>query len=235
MRRSAVSLKISSLFACLSIFLLHGANLLGDQYIEVTGQIQLLTYRTKPGDEGKIKNNFTYSVSSVVGNEKWWVQNNYVINADQSWCYDGSNVYSSSKITKDPSLFIPTNIPNMPAPSKSWRTNITQTIRPSKFGYPFGNPGVNIPWLAFCSGAFLNHKPSSMPLPTDLARNMEPTPDYPVAVTQFADELGLPEHLTLFEDQERTVVQFQVPMLRRARMFLGGGFRRSFTLSNMAN
>lgn len=74
-----------------------------------------------------------------------------------------------------------------------------------------GNPGVNIPWLAFCSGTYLKGEGRLVPLVADMLRH---TPDrfaYTDRTETFDDALGLPKSVQLFSSRElfeRSTVDF---------------------------
>jgi len=83
-------------------------------------------------------------------------------------------------------------------PFEASRSNLTVNIWSSSDGVPLGDEGVNIPWLAFCSGTYLKRDGRIIPLPCDTLRH---TPDRYAYLDQteiFHDTSGLPRSVELF-------------------------------------
>src|ERR1035441_3874522 len=84
------------------------------------------------------------------------------MNAASKWFYDGTNVYESIQVTRP----LPQETQDRmkragglaTAPFETARSNLTINIWPSPAGNPLGDEGVNIAWLAFCSGTYLDRK-----------------------------------------------------------------------------
>src|SRR6266542_3725934 len=67
--------------------------------------------------------------------------------------------------------------------------------------YPLGHFGVNLPWLAFCSGTYLKREGRLIPLPAALLRHCPDRFAYTDVATTFDDELGLPKSIDLLSSQ----------------------------------
>ena len=64
-----------------------------------------------------------------------------------------------------------------------------------------GDFGVNIPWLAFCSGTYLKREGRIIPLPAAILRHCPDRFAYRDVTTTFDDDLGLPKSIDLFSSQ----------------------------------
>jgi hypothetical protein len=135
---------------------------------------------------------------------EWRLEDDYAMNAKRNWYFDGSNVLRSIEITK------PVQLPTVKAstgqllqvPFSEATKQVAIEILPSQ-GHPLADIGVNIPWLAFCSGAYLKRPGRPVPLPTSVIRLATDSFGYSDAVETFGDELGLPRKLELFTSGNR--------------------------------
>jgi hypothetical protein len=75
---------------------------------------------------------------------------------------------------------------------------VTEQVWESSDGLPLGDFGVNLPWLAFCSGSYLKRHGRIIALPGAILRHCPDRFAYTDVTTTFADELGLPRSLDLF-------------------------------------
>ena len=71
----------------------------------------------------------------------------------------------------------------------------------SRDGHPMGHFGVNIPWLAFCSGTYLKREGRMIPLPAAVLRHCPDRFAYTDITTTFNDESGLPKSVDLFSSR----------------------------------
>lgn len=175
-----------------------------ERYIEITGKIEVTSYPggyTSNGANARPPK--TISFVCVTGTNQWRIDHDFSLNSEQHYFFDGTNVYSSARITKPLPEHLLTNKAYQAfglaiAPSEESRSNVTINIWQSHNGHPLGDPGVNLPWLAFCSGNFLRREGRLIPLPDD---NLRHTPDrfaYTDRTETFDDELGLPRTIDLF-------------------------------------
>ncbi len=84
-------------------------------------------------------------------------------------------------------------------------SNATIYIRASKDGHPLGDPRVNIPWLAFCSGTFLRREGRIIPLPNVIISHAYDAFGYSDKAKTFGDELGLPQTIDLYTSKKLLV------------------------------
>jgi hypothetical protein len=87
-------------------------------------------------------------------------------------------------------------------PFETARSNLTVNIWPSPDGHPMGDEGINIIWLAFCSGTYLNREGRLIPLPCEILHH---TPDryaYTDKTQVFQDAPRLPSTVDLFMSRE---------------------------------
>ena len=171
------------------------------RYVEINAEIELLSYggTNADGTAGGV-NRRSYPFRCVVGTNEWRIDDEFPINGKDARYYDGTNVYSSPQVTRlATNPLIPFARPSM----EVMKSNHFVTITPSPGGYPLGDLGVNIEWLAFCSGTYLRREGRVVPLPT------MPFPAEPNVfgsldqVQTFDDSLGLPQKVDLFTSQER--------------------------------
>ena len=84
------------------------------------------------------------------------------------------------------------------APFEVARSNLTINVWPSRDGNPLGDAGVNIPWLAFCSGHYLRREGQLVPLPLEPGRHTRDRFAYTDQTETFQDNFGLPRKVDLF-------------------------------------
>ncbi len=87
--------------------------------------------------------------------------------------------------------------------------------------HPMGGPGLNLPWLAFCSGSYLRSKPDTLTVP--MVTNTRNTPDsfaYSFTVRTFADGLGLPRDVEFYVSHSRLERAIRDPRLIRSQRML---------------
>jgi hypothetical protein len=160
--------------------------------IQITAQIT----QTNIVKLGNAPSYWTFPVTCSVWKNQWridqWkIDNRYAKKSMASGFYDGTNVYSSLEIVPEGEARTNNNLPR------------TITILPSPGGHPLGNLGLNIPWLAFCSGSYLKLPNRIVPLPV---MDVPGSPDSLSLVdktTTFDDEGGLPKTIELLTSKER--------------------------------
>jgi hypothetical protein len=162
------------------------------QYVQIEADFELTTYRSGDTDAAAEAKPIAFSVQCITSTSEWRIDHNFFKMTGDSdrwdwnrWFYDGANVYSRLKVV-----------------SPFSGTNATVNIWPSEDGCPLGDPAVNITWLAFCSGSYLNRPGRLVPLPLDVLRH---TPDrfgYSDSTERFNDSFGLPKSVDLISSQE---------------------------------
>lgn len=155
-------------------FLVHPVATAAQEYVEITGEIEVTSYPNgNTNDPPSSSSPWRITFVCVSGPKAWIVEHD----AESKWSFDGTNVYHR--------LGFPGNTP-------------TVNIWESRDGHPMGYPGVNLAWLAFCSGSYLKREGRLIPLPDDILRH---TPDrfaYTDKTETFTDEPGLPSRIDLF-------------------------------------
>jgi hypothetical protein len=174
------------------------------RYIEIKGEIEVISYRgpeTNAATKGPAR---ITSFACVVGTNEWRIEGDFVIGGESKWYFDGTNVYKSLRSTEPKSeeqrKMLSKTRAKFPflAPSEASASNLTIYVWGSPDGHPLGEPGVNIQWLAFCSGNYLKRDGRLIPLPHDELRH---TPDrfaYLDQTQTFEDDFGLPRTVSLF-------------------------------------
>lgn len=161
--------------------------------------VEIQTFGYQGGNTNNQPRELTFHATCIVGTNQWRIDNDFSQNSSVMWFYDGTNVYRSSRLTKPPpSLDIPHAL-GRPAlavvPYERAKTNITIRVYPAPQGDQIGDQGVNIPWLAFCSGAFLKEQ-HRIPLmfpefgPRENAQQVR-------TMERFNDELSLPKRIEI--------------------------------------
>jgi hypothetical protein len=186
----------------LLLFLLFVVQPARGQFVEISAEIDFSSYRSDRTNDEATANRRTISVLCVTSTNTWIIEHDWIVNAASKWLFDGTNVYRSTQITKRLPQEQEDNLRRVggfaTAPFESARSNITVNIWPSPDGNPLGDEGVNIPWLAFCSGPYLKREGRLIPLLSD---NLRHTPDryaYTDRTETFADAFGLPRSIDLF-------------------------------------
>jgi hypothetical protein len=151
------------------------------EFVEIAAEIDTWGYAL--GDAKRIVNPKprTLNVICITGPNRWYITND--LQQSEEWLFDGSNVLCRIYI----------NLGDQRVKDESW---------PSRDGHPMGHFAANIPWLAFCSGAFLKGEGRRIPLPAAALRHCPDRFAYTDVTTTFADELGLPRTMDLFNSQE---------------------------------
>ena len=172
------------------------------QYIEITAEIESLAYRSdQPDAEAKARPK-RFSVLCITGNGRWRIENDWVAGGLNKWLFDGTNIYESLQVIKPPPEETQERLKGTlrfaTVPFDQAKSNLTIHIWPAKDSHPLGDVGVNIPWLAFCSGPCLKREGRLISLPCEILRH---TPDryaYTDKTETFQDACGLPSSIDLF-------------------------------------
>ena len=172
------------------------------QFVEISADIEILTYRSDITNAEATAKTRMISVVCTTSTNLWRIENDYSLNGVNKWFFDGTNVYQSIQITKPLPEDRQTALSGTPGfatvPFDAARSNLTIDIWPSNDGHPLGDVAVNIPWLAFCSGAYLKREGRLIPLPCDLGRHSPDRYAYSDQTQVFHDGFGLPSSIDLF-------------------------------------
>jgi hypothetical protein len=143
------------------------------EFVEISAEIESIGYRLHDTNSIATAKPKTTSVVCITGPKEWYITNDY--QQREQWLFDGRKVWcKGSLMTRD------------------WE---------SRDGHPMGHFGVNIPWLAFCSGTYLKREERMIPLPASVLRHCPDRFAYTDVTTTFDDALGLPRTMDLFSSQ----------------------------------
>lgn len=173
------------------------------RYVEISGEIELISFANKKDDNGApIDTRRKYPFTCITGTNEWRIDDEFSLNAKHAWYFDGTNVYRSVHATKDIPDFPKVSTPGpLVMPMKVSDPTLYIRIRSSPGGHPLGDLGVNIPWLAYCSGSYLKIKGRVVPLPAvDLYGQIDGFA-YTDKTETFDDEFGLPRKLDLLTSE----------------------------------
>ena len=156
------------------------------EFVEVSAEIETFGYRL--GDTNSIAEAKpqTVNVKCITGSTEWYIEHDFHLR--QEWMFDGTNVVVRSRPLSG---------------SDTDSSRVTKEIRPARNGHPMGEFGVNMPWLAFCSGAYLKREGRRIPLPCGILRHCPDRFAYTDVTTTFDDALGLPRSVDLFTSKAR--------------------------------
>jgi hypothetical protein len=175
---------------------------LAQRYVEISAEIDLVTYGKTDTNGAASGSHRIISCVCIVGTNEWRIDNDYSQNAEIKWFFDGTNIYDSARITKPLPPQVSANLAKRfgfgSPPFDVARSNITINIHPSPNGHPIGDEGVNLPWLAFCSGTYLKREARLIALPVAVLRHTPEGFGYSDKTQVFEDELGLPRTVDLF-------------------------------------
>lgn len=188
---------IRSVITC--IMLLGWIPLWAQRYVEVSAEIDLISYVRKDANGAPTRR--TYSLTCITGTNEWRIETGFIPNAEECSYYDGTNVYRRIQVT-GASTRTNSGLTKASSLKPFEKVNPTIWITPSRGGHPLGDLGVNIPWLAFCSGSFLKQAGRVVPLPTVEIRLSPEAFAYADKVNVFEDEFGLPSSLELLTSRE---------------------------------
>ena len=198
---------------CLVLFLLAFPQLVIAQFVEISCEIKLISYRTGQTNAADTANPRFISAVCVTGSNIWRIEDDWVQGGLNKWFYDGTNVYESLQVVSPPAEGMRQHLQKVSgfaiAPFETAKSNLTINIWPSSDGHPLASETVNIEWLAFCSGPFLRRDGRLIPLPCEELRH---TPDryaYTDQTVVFSDACGLPRSVDLFMSRDHYLVSVE--------------------------
>jgi hypothetical protein len=151
------------------------------EFVELSAEIETFAYQLKDTNGiAKAKPSLVH-VKCITGSTGWSIEHDYI--KPQVWVGDGTNVVLRND------------------PEEATGPNYLSTL--SRDGLPLGEFGVNVPWLAFCSGTYLKREGRIVALPCGVLRHCPDRFAYTDVTTTFADELGLPRSVDLFTSKAR--------------------------------
>ena len=125
------------------------------QFVEISAEIDTFGYRLEDTNSIANAKSRAVSVVCVTGSNEWYLTNDY--QQREQWLFDGTNVWCRTQM--------PTGMREPKVMNEVWE---------SRDGHPLGHFGVNIPWLAFCSGTYLKREGRMIPLPASCRKLIFP-------------------------------------------------------------
>jgi hypothetical protein len=183
-----------------SILLGTAASAQAQRYLEAKGVIDFVYYDSDhTNDPVKVD---PINFVCVFGTNEWRIDNDYSQNGFNQRYFDGTNVFDRSQITKP----APAKINDLifkkwgvtPIPFVVAKSNLQINVQTTFGGHPFGNEGVNLPWLVLCSGTYLKLKERLIPPSFGDLPNAVDAYAYYDKTKCFDDTLGLPQTLDLY-------------------------------------
>jgi len=176
-----------------------------NRYVEITAEIETTTYRLAESTNAVAGERRVYTVVCTFGTNEWRVDNNFPLGGEEKWYYDGTNIYNGLRITQAATNQLHDKLAAQAAslPFDKAKSNWTVYVSQTPHGHPLGNAGVNIPWLAFCSGTFLKQTDRIIPLPVATLRITPEGFGYVDKTEILPDELGLPQRVDLYTSDAR--------------------------------
>jgi hypothetical protein len=159
-----------------------------------------------------------------VSTNEWWIDSDFVLGAAEKWHYDGTNIYARIQPVKALPESLTEDLTNRFPLGRvrfdSAKSNITVHVYASTDGNPLGHAGVNVPWLAFCSGRYLARLGRLIPPPVATLRGTPDAFSYIDKTVTFTDDLGLPQTLELYTNNtlyEQSITRFNEERFRANR------------------
>jgi len=172
------------------------------EFVEIAAEIELISHRVGETNDAASAKPRTISLVCITGTNEWRIDNDFVQGAEEKWLFDGTNVYNSLRISEPLSDETRDKIAKTSGlatvPAERAKPTLTIYIWGSRDGHPLGDLGVNIPWLAFCSGTYLRREGRLVPLPAGMLHNTRDRFAYTDKTESFPDAFGLPQIVELF-------------------------------------
>jgi hypothetical protein len=149
------------------------------QFVEISAAIETSGYRLEDTNSMAWAKPKTVNILCIAGLNQWSVETDF--QGKEKWFFDGKKVRRS--------------------PSRNPASKDVEAWD-SEDGHPLGHFGVNIPWLAFCSGTFLRREGRIIPLPAAVLQHCPDRFAYRDVTTTFQGDCGLPKALDLFTCKE---------------------------------
>ena len=164
-----------------------------------------------PGTAGprpRWTNHWSVTFECTISTNVWQLEGDFTTNARDTWLFDGTNVYDSTRVVDAPpdlrARLGGSKLGAVLVPTTADTTNVTIRIYPTAAGYPPGaNVSLNVPWLALCSGAYLRRPGRTVPLPVANLDDSAGDFGYSDRTRVFEDGLGLPRAVELFTSAAR--------------------------------
>ncbi len=213
--RSLASLTASFVRACLMLLLaLTAAHALSvsaqePRYVEISAEVDMVSYVKRDTNGAPIETKRSFQFTCIVGTNEWRIETGFSPFIQDTWYYDGTDVYEANRTTNDEAFVQMKQFSQKMRPRPALadpeiiKSNLTIHVTPSLGGHPLGDLGVNIPWLAYCSGSYLKQQARVIPLPTTVISEAEDAFAYVDKTVTFPDQFGLPYTLDLLTSKDQ--------------------------------
>jgi hypothetical protein len=196
------------------------------QYVEVNAEIVGIS-RGSNATTGKVQESRrVYHVQCIVGTNRWMMEGDFPLNARQTYWCTGSNIILHTVITLLPLEMRlrqaesriadellgrkPTTPPlrmlGMQPKVGEQYTSVLASTDPNGLGLGYNK----VPWLAFCSGPFLQSKGRIVPVPIGVNPNFGYLKNYSDSTSVFPDALGLPKRMELRTPDNHLLCEYTV-------------------------
>ncbi len=171
-------------WAAASCLWLFSIQIQAAQFVEINCEIETYGYRLADTNSIARARPKTVHVVCITASSEWYIEDDF--QERRKWLFDGKTVSCNSR---------PLSASDA---SEKGDSRIMKEAWESRDGHPMGDFGVNIPWLAFCSGTYLKREGRVIPLPAAVLHHCPDRFAYTDVATTFDDEYGLPKSLDLF-------------------------------------
>jgi hypothetical protein len=203
------------------------------QFVEVNAEIEGIQSNSITG---KIRSRRVYHVKCIVGTNSWIMEGDFPVNARDTYWFTGTNIVMHSVTTPLPLEMQLSQIvdkvlgrtPPLPAfirepkAGEQWTTVLPSTDPNQITGFD------KVPWLAFCSGPFLQSNGSQVPTLIWLEPVIRTPKNFSNTTSLFPDALGLPKQMESRTPDHHLFYQYTV---EEATNFLGWTFPMRFKLA----
>jgi len=194
--------RLQHLIATVALWILWGTLLEAAQFVEINAEIEFTSWHERDLAGLPIEKRNVFTAHCIVGTNAWLIEHDNISNARETWWFKGTTLTCEGLITRE---LLQTNLSIGHIPAVGTRyTNVHHSID----GYPRGDSGVTIPWLAFCSGSFLMSEGRRIPPP--LGTGGRDALDYSVRTTAFDEPFGLPRRIEFRSDEAKFRGEYQV-------------------------
>lgn len=162
-------------------------------------------------------NRFAFVADCIVAGEQWFIRSEFTRNAVEYFVCDGTNVYRTFRHKKDAATSL-TNATVRAQLGLSPRLTTDTgfiTIIPGR--HPLGDLGANLPWLAYCSGSYLENTNNLIPIPGDSIRHSPAALGYIARTERFAEAPRLPSRVELRASESLMASSARRPLLIRSK------------------
>ena len=204
------------------------------QFVQLTTEIQTVRWLYQGTNPPTVQTKSS-TIHCVVGTNSWLIEGEFYP-ARHAWWYTGSNVIAHSVLMAYPSerreLF-EQSFPEMRigrGHTEVFKSEGGIGYQPALVAGLIESTAQNIPWLAFCSSAFLRHHDRRIPLPSVDFWSYGIT--YSDSTSVFEDGFGLPKAVDFYTDSGQPVCRYRV---LESTNVLGWNFPLQFELAQYRN